>query len=96
MPDYFSFVKGLVDSEDISLNLSREVLQQNRQVQLIAKSLEKKIKSILEDLLETYFQFDDKMPFSKLMVRCAMKQGYQHEMPHRFQCLLDNMKELDS
>ena len=50
----------------------------------------------LEDLLETYFQFDDKMPFSKLMVRCAMKQGYQHEMPHRFQCLLDNMKELDS
>ena len=52
LPDYFSFVKGLVDSEDISLNLSREVLQQNRQVQLIAKSLEKKIKSILEDLLE--------------------------------------------
>ena len=50
----------------------------------------------LEDLLETYFQFDDKMPFSKLMVRCAMRQGYQHEMPHRFQCLLDNMKELDS
>ena len=52
LPDYFSFVKGLVDSEDISLNLSREVLQQNRQVQLIAKSLEKKIKSILENLLE--------------------------------------------
>ena len=52
LPDYFSFMKGLVDSEDISLNLSREVLQQNRQVQLIAKSLEKKIKNILEDLLE--------------------------------------------
>lgn len=52
LPDYFSFMKGLVDSEDISLNLSREVLQQNRQVQLIAKSLEKKIKGILEDLLE--------------------------------------------
>lgn len=52
LPDYFSFMKGLVDSEDVSLNLSREVLQQNRQVQLIARSLEKKIKNILEDLLE--------------------------------------------
>ena len=52
LPDYFSFMKGLVDSEDISLNLSRELLQQNRQVQLIAKSLEKKIKNILVDLLD--------------------------------------------
>ena len=52
LPDYFSFMKGLVDSEDVSLNLSRELLQQNRQVKLIAKSLEKKIKNILEDLLE--------------------------------------------
>ena len=52
LPDYFSFMKGLVDSEDVSLNLSRELLQQNRLVKLIAKSLEKKIKNILEDLLE--------------------------------------------
>lgn len=52
LPDYFSFMKGLVDSEDISLNLSREMLQQDRQLKLIAKSLEKKIKSTLEDLLE--------------------------------------------
>ena len=52
LPDYFSFMKGLVDSEDVSLNLSRELLQQNRQVKLIAKSLEKKIKNILEDLLD--------------------------------------------
>lgn len=52
LPDYFSFVKGLVDSEDISLNLSREVLQQDRQLKLIAKSVEKKIKSVLEELLE--------------------------------------------
>ena len=52
LPDYFSFIKGLVDSEDVSLNLSRELLQQNRQVKLIAKSLEKKIKNILEDLLD--------------------------------------------
>lgn len=52
LPDYFSFVKGLVDSEDVSLNLSREVLQQDRQLKLIAKSIEKKIKSTLEELLE--------------------------------------------
>ena len=52
LPDYFSFIKGLVDSEDISLNLSRELLQQDRQLRLIAKSLEKKIKSSLEEMLE--------------------------------------------
>ena len=52
LPDYFSFVKGLVDSEDVSLNLSREMLQQDRQVKTIAKSVEKKIHSTLEDLME--------------------------------------------
>ena len=63
LPDYFSFVKGLVDSEDISLNISREMLQQNRQLQLIAKNLEKKIKSSLEELMnedrEKYEKFFD-------------------------------------
>jgi len=52
LPDYFSFVKGLVDSEDVSLNLSREMLQQDRQVKTIAKSVEKKIHSALEDMME--------------------------------------------
>ncbi len=47
LPDYFSFVKGLVDSEDLSLNISREMLQHDHQLKLIAKSLEKKIKSEL-------------------------------------------------
>jgi len=51
LPDYFSFVKGIVDSEDVSLNISREILQQDRQLKLIAKSVEKKIKNTLEDLL---------------------------------------------
>ena len=51
LPDYFSFVKGLVDSEDISLNISREILQQNHQVELIAKSIETKIKKELEAML---------------------------------------------
>ncbi len=52
LPDYFSFVKGLVDSSDLSLNISREMLQHDRQLQLIAKNIEKKIKKELEDMLE--------------------------------------------
>ncbi len=52
LPDYFSFVKGIVDSEDISLNISRETMQEDRQIKLIAKSLETKIKRELEDMLK--------------------------------------------
>ena len=53
LPDYFSFVKGLVDSSDLSLNISRELLQHDRQLKVIAKALEKKIKGELEKLLRT-------------------------------------------
>lgn len=52
LPDYFSFVKGLVDSEDLSLNISREMLQHDRQLRLIAKSLERTIKNELTKLLK--------------------------------------------
>ncbi|NNU77294.1 molecular chaperone HtpG [Clostridium estertheticum] len=52
LPDYFSFVKGIVDSEDLSLNISREVLQHDRQLQLIAKNIKSKIKSELDTLLK--------------------------------------------
>ena len=51
LPDYFSFVKGLVDSQDLSLNISREMLQHDRQLKVIASRLEKKIKSELESML---------------------------------------------
>ena len=50
VPDYFNFVRGVVDSADVSLNISRETLQQNRQLRAIAKRVEKKISSDLEDM----------------------------------------------
>lgn len=61
LPDYFSFVRGLVDSADLSLNISRETLQQDHQVKIIAKAIDKKIKSELAKMLkkdrEKYEQF---------------------------------------
>lgn len=61
LPDCFSFVKGLVDSQDLSLNISREMLQRDRQLKLIASRLEKKIASELQSMLnndrEKYEQF---------------------------------------
>ena len=61
LPDYFGFVKGIVDSEDLSLNISREILQHDRQLKLIAKNIKSKIKNELENLLknerENYDEF---------------------------------------
>ena len=52
LPDYFSFVKGLVDSEDLSLNISREMLQHDAQLRLIAKSIERTIKNELKRMMK--------------------------------------------
>jgi molecular chaperone HtpG len=52
LPDYFSFIKGVVDSEDLTLNLSREVLQHDRQLRFIAKNLRTKIKKELETMMK--------------------------------------------
>ena len=63
LPEYFGFIKGLVDSPDLSLNISRELLQHDRQLKVIAKNIEKKIKSELLDVLkndrENYEKFYD-------------------------------------
>ena len=61
LPDYFSFVKGIVDSEDLPLNISRETLQESKSLSLIAKNIEGKIRRELEDMLKddraTYEEF---------------------------------------
>lgn len=63
IPEYFKFVKGLVDTDDINLNISREILQSNHKLKQISKTLESKIKSELEKMLkndrEGYEQFFD-------------------------------------
>ncbi|MCU6713122.1 molecular chaperone HtpG [Paenibacillus sp. J5C_2022] len=61
LPDYFSFVKGMVDSEDLSLNISRELLQHDRQLKLIAKNIKNKIKSMLQGMLK-----DEREEYEKL------------------------------
>ena len=61
LPDYFSFVKGVVDTEDLSLNISRELLQESQSLKLIAKNIESKIRKELETMLkdnrEEYISF---------------------------------------
>ena len=61
LPDHFGFVRGLVDSQDLSLNISREMLQHDRQLKLISKAIEKKIKGELEKMLNT-----DRSKYEKL------------------------------
>ena len=61
LPDYYSFVRGLVDSDDVSLNISREILQQDSQLQALRKSVSRRIKSTLVDMMikdrENYEKF---------------------------------------
>ena len=71
LPDYFRFVKGVVDSADFSLNISREMLQHTRQLQVISKALEKKIKS---ELLK--MQQDDREKYEKFWSAFGMQIKY--------------------
>ena len=72
LPDYFGFVRGIVDSSDLSLNISREILQQDRQVKAIASGIEKKISSELKKMLE-----EDREKYEKLFAEfgLALKFG---------------------
>jgi len=67
LPDYFGFVKGLVDSEDLSLNISREILQQDKQLRIIAKNIESKIRSELENMLS-----NDRVAYEKMFKAFGM------------------------
>ncbi|MCM1166745.1 MAG: molecular chaperone HtpG [Lachnospiraceae bacterium] len=71
LPDYFSFVRGLVDSEDLSLNISREMLQHDRQLKIIAKSIEKSIKNELKKL-----QKNDREKYEKFFEAFATQIKY--------------------
>ena len=67
IPDHFGFVRGIVDSSDLSLNISREILQQDRQVKAIANSLEKKITAELKKMLE-----DDRENYEKMFAEFGL------------------------
>ena len=67
IPDYLGFIKGIVDSSDLSLNISREILQQDRQVKAIATSLEKKILSELKKMME-----EDKENYQKMFAEFGL------------------------
>ena len=71
LPDYFGFVRGIVDSADLSLNISREILQQDRQVKALANSLEKKISSELKKLLE-----EERETYEKLFTEFGLSMKF--------------------
>jgi molecular chaperone HtpG len=77
LPDHFSFVRGLVDSQDLSLNISREMLQQDRQVKVIAKSIEKSVKAELKKLLENdRAKYEEFWKTFGLQIKFGIYNGY--------------------
>jgi len=87
LPDHFSFVKGLVDSQDLSLNISREMLQHDRQLKAIASRLEKKIKSELLELLNT-----DREKYESFFKNFGLQLKYG--LYERFGANKDTLKDL--
>ena len=85
LPEHFRFVRGVVDTQDISLNISREMLQHNRQLTVIARNIEKKIKTELkammkdrrEDYESFYAAFDRQLKYSTVSEYCAHKDATQ-------------------
>ena len=87
LPDYFRFVKGVVDSPDFSLNISREILQHDRQLKVIASALEKKIKS---ELLK--MQKDDREKYEKFWA--AFGTQLKYGVASDYGAHKDNLKDL--
>ncbi len=85
LPEYFGFVRGVADSQDLSLNISREMLQHNRQLTVIAKNIEKKIKSELNNMLDTdresyekfFAQFGRQLKYGAVMEYGVHKDAVQ-------------------
>ncbi len=77
LPDYFSFVKGIIDTPDVSLNISREILQQNKQVSIIAKSIESKIRKELENMLsESREEYEKFFKIFGMQLKFGIYNGY--------------------
>ena len=77
LPDYFSFVKGVIDTPDVSLNISREILQQNKQVNIIAKSIETKIRKELENMLsESREEYEKFFKIFGMQLKFGIYNGY--------------------
>jgi len=87
LPDYFSFVRGIVDSQDLSLNISRETLQQDRRLKMIASGIEKKIRSDLEDFLK-----NDRAGYEEFFAQFGLQLKYGIYM--EFGANKDKLKDL--
>ncbi|MGB4613665.1 MAG: molecular chaperone HtpG, partial [Erysipelotrichaceae bacterium] len=87
IPDYFRFVKGIVDSDDLSLNISREILQQDRQVKLLANSIQRRIKTHLENMIE-----NDRESYEKLFDNFGLNLKYG--IYQDFGAHIDTLKDL--
>ncbi|MBQ3055240.1 MAG: molecular chaperone HtpG [Oscillospiraceae bacterium] len=87
LPDYFSFVRGIVDSQDLSLNISRETLQQDRRLKMIASGIEKKIRTDLEDFLK-----NDRAGYEEFFAQFGLQLKYGIYM--EFGANKDKLKDL--
>ncbi len=87
LPEKYRFIRGLVDSDDLSLNISREILQQDHQVKALAASLEKKIKKALEDMLK-----DEREDYEKFYE--AFNSTLKYDIYRSYGMSADDLKDL--
>lgn len=87
LPGYFGFVKGIIDSQDLNLNISRELLQHDRQLKIIAKNLDKKVRAELAKLLK-----DDRETYEKFWDACG--RPIKYGMVDNYGMNKDDLKDL--